>query len=86
MIPKPGLPIDRLLKLAIPLADAVSAAHERGITHRDLKPANIMVTREGRVKVLDFGLARLLEPLAMLWITYGMVTGAWSHAFKLLRQ
>jgi eukaryotic-like serine/threonine-protein kinase len=61
VLPAGGLPLDQLLKLAIPLADAVSAAHEKGITHRDLKPANVMVTGEGRVEVLDFGLAKLRD-------------------------
>jgi serine/threonine protein kinase/tetratricopeptide (TPR) repeat protein len=54
-----GLPLKRLLDLAIPMADALAAAHERGAVHRDLKPANVMVSREGRVKVLDFGLAKM---------------------------
>jgi len=61
IVPKGGLPVDRLLKTAIPLADAIAAAHERGITHRDLKPQNVMVGADGRVKVLDFGLAKLEE-------------------------
>ena len=61
LIPPGGLPLDRILAYAIPLADAVGAAHQRGITHRDLKPGNVMVSNDGRVKVLDFGLAKLKE-------------------------
>ena len=53
-----GLPLDELLKISIPLTDAVGTAHQRGITHRDLKPANVMIGHDGRVKVLDFGLAK----------------------------
>jgi TolB-like protein len=54
-----GLPVGRVLELGIALADALGAAHARGVVHRDLKPANVVLTREGRVKVLDFGLAKL---------------------------
>jgi serine/threonine protein kinase/tetratricopeptide (TPR) repeat protein len=83
-LPAQGLPVEELFELAIPMADALSAAHEAGITHRDLKPENIMVTSTGQVKILDFGLAKLrpkeplggeLEHLTQTLTQEGMVMG-----------
>ncbi len=61
-IARGSVPIEEALPIAIQIAEALEAAHEKGIIHRDLKPANVKVDADGRVKVLDFGLARALEP------------------------
>jgi tetratricopeptide (TPR) repeat protein/predicted Ser/Thr protein kinase len=87
IIPPTGLPVETVLRYGIQIADALAHAHRNGVTHRDLKTANIIITSEGRAKVLDFGLARRNVPQTEKSLTAeGSVSGTLAYmAPELLR-
>jgi Tol biopolymer transport system component len=81
-IPATGIPAKRAIELAVQFANGLAAAHEQAIVHRDLKPENIFVTRNGRLKILDFGLAKLQRGEQVETVTGATASG--THAGHVL--
>ena len=82
-IPPQGISARKAIELAVQLANGLAAAHDQGIAHRDLKPENILITKDGRLKILDFGLAKLLPSHAQTETLDG-VTAAETNAGMVL--
>ena len=80
LMPKNGFSLGQTLAIAIPLAEVLQTAHDRGVVHRDLKPSNLMLTGDGQLKVLDFGLACLQADQDVSTLTEsGAVLGTMSY-------